>query len=186
MSFDWTKVEGYNEEMTPEEKIALLESYEPEETPKEKEPEQKPSAGYVSKKRFDEVASELAKTKKELKSRLSTDEQAEMERQTRVNEMETELEELRHDKKVSTYKASYLAQGYDEKLADEAANAMADGDSDKLFTAMKRFNDAQEKALKAKLMQETPRPPASDTKEEKPEDKMVAAMRKAMGLPPTK
>ena len=186
MSFDWSKVEGYKEDMTADEKLALLDNYEPEDPTPQEDP--KPAAGYVSKKRFDEVASELAKTKKELKGRMSADEQAELERQTKANEMETELKELRHEKTVSTYKASYLAQGYDEKLAEEAANAMADGDSEKVFAAMKKFNEAQEKALKAKLLKETPVPPASDdpNHKEDPNEKMLAAMRKAMGLPPTK
>ena len=35
MAFDWTKVEGYKEEMTPEEKLALLDNYnDPEPAPK--------------------------------------------------------------------------------------------------------------------------------------------------------
>ena len=29
MAFDWNQLEGYKEDMTPEEKIALLENYDP-------------------------------------------------------------------------------------------------------------------------------------------------------------
>ena len=183
--FDWTQVEGYREDMTPEEKLALLDSYEPE-TPPPADPEPKPNPGpVVSKKRFDEVASELAKVKKELKGRLTADEAAELERQTKVTEMETELQELRHEKLVQTHRASFLAQGYDNALAEEAANAMADGDSEKVFDVMKRHNANMEKKLRAKILKETDVPPAGDDPDKKPDPdkKMVDAMRKAMGLP---
>lgn len=191
MAFDWTKVEGYRDDLTAEEKLALLDSQ--PETPPETEPQtppaetEKPKAGYVSKTRYDQVASELAAAKKQLKSRLSEDEQKELERQTAVNEMETELKELRHEKKVSTYKASYLAQGYDEQLADKAANALADGDMETVFAVMKQQSANAEKAMKARLMKETSVPPASDTpKEEDKNSKLQAIMRESMGLPPLK
>lgn len=192
MAFDWSKVDGYREDMSAEEKLALLDSVKPEEeeTPPADNPlAEKPAAktGYVSKARFDQVSSELAAAKKELRSRMSVDEQKELDRQAKANEMETELKELRHEKAVSSYKASYLAQGYDEQLAEEAANAMADGDNETVFAVMKKQAALTEKAMRAKILKDTPVPPASDTpKDEKPEDKMVAAMRKAMGLSPAK
>lgn len=192
MAFDWTKVDGYRDDMTAEEKLALLDSQpdtppeNEQQTPPVAEPE-KPKSGYVSKSRYDQVASELAAAKKQLKSRLSEDEQKELERQTAVNEMETELKELRHEKQVSTYKASYLAQGYDEQLADKAANALADGDMETVFAAMKQQTANAEKAMKARLMKETNVPPASDTPKEPDKDsKVEAIMRESMGLPPLK
>ena len=189
MAFDWSKVDGYKDEMTAEEKLALLDSYEPEPNNPEPDPEPapKPTGGVISKKRYDEVASELARVKKELKARMSDDEVGEMERQAKVTEMETELNELRREKLIASYKASYLEQGYDAKMAEEAANAKVDGDAKTEFAIMKRFNEAQEKAMRAKILKETGVPPASDTPpKETEEDKMVAAMRRAMGLPAQK
>ncbi len=193
MAFDWSKVDGYREDMTAEEKLALLDAAETEEEgdtpPAENPPAGKPAskAGYVSKARFDQVSSELAAAKKELRSRMSVDEQKELDRQAKANEMETELKELRHEKMVSSYKASYLAQGYDEQLAEEAANAMADGDNETVFAVMKRHSANAEKALRAKLLKDTPVPPASDTpKEEEKDAKLEAIMRESMGLPPKK
>lgn len=193
MAFDWSKVDGYREDMTAEEKLALLDTAETEEeenTPPAENPTAgKPAskAGYVSKARFDQVSSELAAAKKELRSRMSVDEQKELDRQAKANEMETELKELRHEKMVSSYKASYLAQGYDEQLAEEAANAMADGDNETVFAVMKRHSANAEKALRAKLLKDTPVPPASDTpKEEEKDAKLEAIMRESMGLPPKK
>ncbi len=112
MAFDWSKVEGYREDMSAEEKLALLDSVKPEEEeapPADNPPAEKPApkTGYVSKARFDQVSSELAAAKKELRSRMSVDEQKELDRQAKANEMETELKELRHEKAVSSYKASY-------------------------------------------------------------------------------
>lgn len=189
--FDWTKVEGYREDMTPDEKLALLDNYEPQEPatpPSEPEQQKAPATPVVSKKRFDEVASELAKVKKELKSRLTTDEAAELERRTRATEMEAELNELRHEKMVANHRASFLSQGYEDALAEEAANAMADGDTDKVFDVMKRHNANVEKSLRAKILKETSVPPAGDDPDKKPDPnkKMVDIMRKAMGLPPQK
>lgn len=196
MAFDWSKVDGYKDDMTAEEKLALLESYEPDASnannndpaPKEPEPApSKPMGAVISKKRFDEVAAELARVKKELKGRMTADEADEMERQAKVTEMETELNELRREKLIATYRASYLEQGYDAKMAEDAANAKVDGDSATEFAIMKKFNEAQEKALRAKILKETGVPPASDTPpKESEDDKVINAMRRAMGLPPNK
>jgi len=184
MAIDWTKIEGFKEDMTAEEKLALLEN-QPEPEDKQVLPDPK---SYISKARYDQVASELAAAKKELKSRLSEDEQKELERQTRANEMETELNELRREKKLATYKASYLAQGYDEQMAENAALAMADGDTDTLFAIMKQYSSALEKTIKSNLLKDTPRPPAGDTPptEDEKNKKMINITRVAAGLPPLK
>lgn len=186
MAIDWTKIEGFREDMTADEKLQLLENQpEPEEHEKQAAPDPK---SYISKARYDQVASELAAAKKELKSRLSEDEQKELERQTKANEMETELNELRREKKLASYKASYLAQGYDEKLAENAAIAMADGDTDTVFAIMKQYSTTLEKTLKSQLLKETPRPPAGDTppSEDDKNKRYLNSMRQAAGLPPLK
>ncbi len=194
MALDWNSVEGYREDMTAEEKLALLDNWNPPE-PKPADPtdppaEPKPSpakGGVVSKGQFDKVSSELAALKKQLRSRMSEDEQKELDRQAKTAEMETELNELRHEKMVASYKASYLAQGYDETLAEQAANAMADGDNDTVFETMKKHQANMEKAMRAKLLKETPVPPASEPpKEEDKDKKMLDIIRQSMGLPPTK
>ena len=183
MAIDWTKVEGYKEDMSAEEKLQLLENM-PE--PEQKEPAAPDPKAYISKQLYDKVASELASVKKDLKSRLSVDEQQELERQTHVTEMETELKELRRDKQIASYKASYLAQGYDEKMAEAAALAKVDGDTETEFAVMAQYRANLEKALKAQILKDTPRPPAGDTppSEDDKERKFFNDMRKAAGLPP--
>lgn len=190
--FDWTKVEGYREDMSAEEKLALLDNYEaPKDEPDEQDKpgaEPKPGKGFVSKAQFDKVSSELAAAKKQLRSRMSEDEQREADRQAQAEAMETELKELRHEKTVSSYKASFLSRGFDEKMADDAANAMADGDMETVFALMGKQSANAEKALRAKILKETPVPPAGDNPDNKDEKdkRMEDIMRKSMGLPPRK
>ena len=184
MAIDWTKIEGYHEDMTAEEKLQLLENQpEPEEPEKPAAPDPK---SYISKSKYDQVASELAAAKKALKSRMSADEQAELDRQTKINEMETELTELRRERQLASHRASFLAQGYDEKLADSAATAMVDGDTDAVFAIMKQHSEAMEKEIRSRLLKDTPRPPAGDTppSEEDKNRKALNTFRVAAGLPP--
>lgn len=121
MSFDWTKIAGYREGMTADEKLALLNTQEVEnqppaepepeiQVPTQPEPEQqppvKPAPHMISKVQFDKVASELAKVKKELRARMSAEEQKEADRKANDEAMRLELEALRREKTLSNYKAS--------------------------------------------------------------------------------
>ena len=191
MSFDWTKVAGYREDMTADEKLALLDKQE-EETPApaEGEPEQapaKPAPGLISKVQFDKVASELAKVKKELRARMTAEEQREADRLANDEAMKHELETLRREKTLSNYRASYLAQGYDERLAEDAATAMADGDMDTVFALMKKQSAMAEKAMRARILKEIPVPPAGENPGADMEKKKeMASLRESFGLPPLK
>lgn len=184
MAIDWTKIEGFKEDMTAEEKLQLLEN-QPEPEPKE-QPSTPDPKSYISKQLYDKLASDFAAAKKELKSRMSADEQQEMERQAKVNEMETELNELRREKLLASHKASFLALGMDEKMAEAAAVAKADGDSEAEFGFMKQHYAQMEKNLKAQLLKDTPRPPAGDNppSEDDKNKQMTNIIRKAAGLPP--
>ena len=195
MAFDWTKVEGYKEDMTPEEKLALLDSFDPTPAPKndpapaptpdpKNDPAPAPKGGMVSKAQFDKVTSELAAVKKQLRGKMTEDEAKELERQQHQEEMETELNTLRREKALAGYKASYLSQGYDEQLAEEAATAMVDGDMDTVFAVMKKQSVNAEKAMRAKILKETPVPPASDDpNDEKKKEAEQKKLRGYFGLP---
>lgn len=191
MSFDWTKIAGYREDMTADEKLALLDNQE-EETPAPAEPEveqppAKPATGLISKVQFDKVASELAKVKKELRARMSAEEQKEADRLANDEAIKLELESLRREKTLNSYKASYLSQGYDERLAEDAATAMADGDMDTVFALMKKQSANAEKALRAKILKEIPVPPAGENPSADMEKKKeLASLRESFGLPPMK
>ena len=186
MAFDWTQVEGYREDMTNDEKMALLENYNPPApAPAEPEPAPRNNGNMIPKAQFDKVSSELAAAKKQLRSKMTEDEQKEADRQAERDEMRTELEALRREKTQAGYKAAYLSQGYDEQLAEEAATALVDGEMDVVFAAMKKHATNAEKALRARILSETPVPPAgddpdNDAKKKAEEDKKL---RKYFGLP---
>lgn len=138
---DTTQIEGY-ENMTAEEKLAALESYEYEDHSEEVQ---------TLKNRNDKLSKESAEWKRKHNALLSEDERKEQ-----------ELAELRREKAKSVYKAKLLADGYDETLADASADALADGDTDTFFANQKKFIAARDKALKEELMRGTPRPGAGD------------------------
>lgn len=201
---DWTQIDGYREDMTAEEKLALFESHEdkpapaPTPTPDPKPnpapspspapaPAPAPSGGTVSKATYDKVASELAAAKKQLRAKMTEDEQKEADRLANEEAMKTELETLRREKTLGQYTASYLEQGYDKALAEATATAMVDGDMDTVFANMKKHADGMEKNLRAKILKETPVPPAGDdVSGDAKKKKEMADLREAMGLPPLK
>lgn len=144
------QIENY-ENMTPEEKVAALENYEPD------------MSGFVSKATFDKTASDLAAAKKSLREKMSEEEAKAAKAAEEHAALLARVEELEHEKAVSTYVGSYLAMGYDEKLARSSAEALAKGDMDTLFANQKTHAETREKALRAELLKQTPHPPAGGT-----------------------
>lgn len=146
------QIEGY-ESMTPEEKVAALEAYEPD------------MSGFVSKATFDKTASDLAAAKKTIREKQTDEEAKAAERDAKFAEIMAEVESLRHEKMVGTYTTSYLAMGYSEALAKATAEAMAKGDTETVLKNQKIHLETREKALRTELLKQTP-PPAggsSDT-----------------------
>ena len=151
MAFDFTKLTGYREDMTADEKLALLETYEapaPDYT------------GYIKKDSFDKTASELAEAKRKLKEKQTEDERKEAERLEAEAAIKAEIEALRKENSITKSKAEFLALGYDDKLADEAATALADGDMAKFNAAQKSFIENVKKAERAAALANDPKPPA--------------------------
>jgi hypothetical protein len=193
MAIDWSTIEGYNESMSAEEKLTLIEKQETKPTSEQKdekaethhaatkkeETTSNPKLGdkTIPKSQFDAVSSELARVKKELRAKQSEDERKASElEETRAKEQE-ELKALRKEKELMGYKASFLGLGYDEQLATETADALSDNDMDAVFAAMKKQNDNLEKNLRAKILKETPTPPAGDNSNID-EDPFIAGFKK--------
>lgn len=145
---DVSKIEGYAE-MSAEDKLKALEAYE---VP---DPDY---SGYVKKDVFDKTAKELADKKKELKDKLTAEEQAADEAKEKQEAMEKELNDLRRESTISKTKAKYLSLGYDEKLAEETAQAVADGDTEKVFANEKKHLADFEKQIRADALKNSPRP----------------------------
>jgi hypothetical protein len=143
-------IENY-ENMTPEEKVAALEAYEPD------------MSGYVAKATFDKTSSELAATKKTIREKMTEDEAKKAQEADERARLLARVEELEREKTVNSYITSYLAMGYDEKLAKSSAEAMANGDTKTVFENQKKYSEAREKALRTELLQMTPTPPSGET-----------------------
>ena len=148
MKIDTSKIEGFAD-MSPEQKLAALEAYDIE------EPDY---AGYIKKDLFDKTASELADHKKQLKAKMTEDEQKEAERAAKEAERDALLAALQKDKSVSDAKAQFLGLGYEAALAEETAKAMVEGDMAKVFANQKKHLDEVEKKVRADALKETPKP----------------------------
>lgn len=149
---DISTIEGY-EAMTPEQKLAALEGLE---IP---EPDY---SGYVKKELFDKASSEIAGYKKQLFEKMTAEEAAKAEADEKMAVIQAELEQLRQDKVVQEYTAQFLGIGYDKELATETAVALQRGDMNTVFLNQTKFATLREKALKAELMKNTPKPPAGN------------------------
>ncbi len=174
MAFDWTTVEGYQENMTAEEMVALLDNA------------NFPSPDKTNwKAQFDRVSAEYGRFKKtnagaaqratEAESRANVAEQNVREGLAQIEELTKRIAELERDKTLSSYKASLLAQGYSEELAAQAATALVDGNMASFFESMTKNREATVRDTRAQLLADTPRPPASaDLKPELSEAEMFA------------
>lgn len=152
MKIDVTKIEGY-ENMTAEEKLATLEAMD---IP---EPDY---SGWVKKDLADKYASEAAGYKKQLREKMSQDEQKAAQQDEEMSMIKAELETLRQEKAVTELTKRWMGIGYSEELATATAKASSEGDMDAVFKNHAKFLADREKALKAEMLKSTPTPPAGD------------------------
>lgn len=92
-----------------------------------------------------------------------------------------ELENLRKERTISGYKASYLGLGYAEKDADEIATALAEGNTTKVLEVQKRHQDALVEKTKQELLKNTPRPGGTPGGDPDPEQNENVRIAKEMG-----
>ena len=137
----------YKEGMTIEEIMAL-------------EVETDNSAYDNLKKRLDEVASEAAGYKKQLRANMSEAEQKALADAEEKKALKERVAELESEKAIAESAKGLIAIGYDEKLATEVATALHNGDAATVIKAQAKFVDAQKKAVLADAVKETPVPPA--------------------------
>ena len=147
---DTSSIEGYAE-MTAEQKIAALEGYEYEDNSAEDS---------RLKNLNDKASKEAAEWKRKHNALLSEEEQKKQTEAEERKALEEEVAQLKRDKTISSYKASYIAMGYEEALASETAEAMVNGDTEKVFANQQKFLVAHDKAIKKDTMSNTGRPGA--------------------------
>jgi len=206
MAIDWNSIEGYREDMSADEKIELLNNYSPPATEPAKQTTTDPKsaekndgadeaakaaeeksarllADVALKRSNDKLASENASLKRQLRARMTEEEAREADRKAEMEARDAELEALRKDKTISNYRASLLARNFDDSLAQKAAEALANGDIDAVFDYMAQRDVAYEKALRAKILAETPKPPAGqDPNSEEAKKQDQANLRRYFGL----
>ena len=141
------EIEGY-ENMTPEEKLAALEAYEPD------------MSGFIAKATFDKTASELAAAKKQLKERMTEDESKAAKEAEEQAALIARVEELENDRAVNNYVTAYIGMGYDEKTARSTAEALVKGDMNTVFANQKTHIKALQKELETEKLKNTPAPGA--------------------------
>lgn len=152
---DVTLIEGYAE-MSTEDKLKALEGFD---LP---DPDY---SGYVKKDLFDKTASELSEKKKQLRDKMSEDEQKALKDKEEREELQSKYDKLLRESEVSKNKAKLIGLGYEEALADETAIAMVDGDLEKVFINQKKHLDSVEKRVRADALKDTPKPtPDGDSK----------------------
>ena len=178
MKVDTTKIAGFDE-MSPEDKLSALLSYEFEEQSSD-------SSGEIErlKESLSKSNSEAAEYKRQLRAKQSEDElKAAADAEEREKVM-NELESLRADKAISAHKTSYMSLGYDEATAEANAKALHKGDFGVVFENHKKFIEAQRKAAKAAEMDNHPGISAGDPmNRQNAGDQFEASLRKFAGLP---
>lgn len=160
---DVTKIEGY-ENMTPEEKLAILEGFEFDDNSAELE---------RYKNAVSKANSEAAEWKKKHNALLTADDKEKQERDEELTSLRNEVEELKKEKAISSYKSKFLALGYEESLAEATALALAEGDMDAVFANQKKHNETREKTIKADLLKNTPTPPTGEGGDTMTKDKFL-------------
>ena len=171
---DVSGIENY-QNMTPEEKVKVLEGLDIPESRVDNEETIK------LKNALNKASSDVAAYKKKLQEHMSDEERKEAERKEAQEKMEQELNSLRHEKTVSGYKASYLSMGYPEELAESTAKALAEGDTATVFANQRTFMEDTKKALVADNLGKQPplpqgKPLSSKDIEEQTQQKLREAM----------
>lgn len=147
-TIDATQIEGF-EQMTAEQKVeALL---------KAEVPEKVDLSLYVPKTVHDKTSSDLADAKKQLKAKMTDEEQAKEANDSAMQELQEKYNELLKSSTIANHTARYLAMpGYDEALARETAEALFGGDMDKVFANQQKANAAYEKQIRAEKVRSEP------------------------------
>jgi len=155
---DISKIKGFNE-MSADDKLKALLGYEFDDNSEELSAAK--DALDKQKRATDKASSEAADFKRQLRDKMSADEQAEADRNAKFEEMKAELETYKKQSRIAEYKTSALALGYSEELATKRATAMFDNDFNALADIDKQFLVAHDKEMTAKAIENTSQPPAS-------------------------
>lgn len=104
---------------------------------------------------FDTTSSELSTAKKQLKAKMTAEEQIEEEKRIADEAKDAEIKELKEKFRTMDYSKRYMGIGMDEKTAESLSELTGDlPDVDKFFSALDKFVKAKIKNAGENAVQE--------------------------------
>lgn len=104
---------------------------------------------------FDTASSELAATKKQLRTKMTAEEQIEEEKRLAEEAKDAKIQELESKFRTMDYSKRYMGIGMDEKTAESLSELTGElADADKFFSALGKFITASNKAAEESYRQE--------------------------------
>ena len=104
---------------------------------------------------FDTASSELAATKKQLRTKMTAEEQIEEEKRLADEAKDAKIQELESKFRTMGYSKRYMGIGMDEKTAEALSELTGElADADKFFSALGKFITASNKAAEENYRQE--------------------------------
>ena len=104
---------------------------------------------------FDAASSELAATKKQLRTKMTAEEQEQEAKREAEEAKDARIQELESKFRIMDYSKRYMGIGMDEKTAEALSELTGQlEDADKFFSALGKFITASNKAAEENYMQE--------------------------------
>lgn len=120
-----------------------------------KEPAENPEVVKL-KNALSRANSEAASWKKKYNDTLDEQQRAALKAEEERAAELAELETLRKEKRISTYKARLMESGIDHATADVMANSLPDGATDELFGALKNYISTMRQAVDTAALNNQP------------------------------
>ena len=161
MKIDVTGIEGYAD-MSAEEKLAALESYEYDDH----------SAELADLEKYKDAVTkanhDAAEYKKQLKTLQDQQKTGNSKADDTIAKLQAQVAELTRQNTIASYTAQFTALGYDSELAQATAIATADGDVATVFENQRKFLEQHDKDTKANILKQTPKPGQGGTGKQAP------------------
>ena len=161
MKIDVTGIEGYAD-MSAEEKLAALESYEYDDH----------SAELADLEKYKDAVTkanhDAAEYKKQLKALQEQQKTGNSKADDTIAKLQEQVAELTRQNTIASYTAQFTALGYDAELAQATAIATADGDVATVFENQRKFLEQHDKDTKASILKQTPKPGQGGTGKQAP------------------
>ncbi len=153
---DVSAIEGYSD-MTAEEKLSALESFEYDDHSSEVADLDK------YKEAVTKATHEASEYKKQLKALQDAQKTGNSKADDTIAKLQEQVAELTRQNTIASYTAQFTALGYSTELAEATAIATADGDVATVFENQRKFLEQHDKDTKADILRQTPKPGAVGT-----------------------